>query len=1305
MSCIINEYKVKKLPTKGKPNSRYYLLLSDDSVEEYITDKDGNYKKVLGGSSLNVSAGSLSNNVNSLVFSNANNVSFGLSGSTITASVEGGSGGGTNFILSNANGISFGTLGSTVTASYTVPNNYISSNQSSLFQLTANNSLSLGTEYTSHTHSQYVNVSASSLFQNTSLMSNYLGTDYTTHVHTQYINISESSNFSGTQSFQPINISDSVQSTNVSSIQLGNINGLSLYITNGSIAGSYTDNGGGGGDGINRISAGSQIANATATVVFSNSNNVSFGMSNNSVVTASVSYSQPTDYISTAQSSLFQQTSQMSDYLQSGYTTHTHSQYLNTSQSSLFQATSDNSLSLGSNYTTHTHSQYVNNSQSSLFQQTSLMSNYLGTDYTSHTHSQYLNTSQSSLFEQSSHTTIFLTSQSAQVFSASGGSSSFQTLEFVNSNGFTFSNTNGSIRASYSVPTDYVSSNQSSLFALTANDSLSLGTGYSTHTHSQYLNTSQSSLFEQSSHTTIFALSTHTHGNPTLALTNLSGSTASNSGGFTLSLSVAPGGGGADGYNILAAGTQTANTTGTIVMSNSNGISFGMSNSSIITASYTVPTDYFSSNQSTLLLNTSQSTLFRHTSADSQLQFTSQMSDYLGTNYTTHTHSQYINTSQSSLFEQTSHTTVFLTTQSGQAFSAGAASSVFQTLSFQDSNGVSFSNNAGAIRVSHDLQFTSNTSAITASALNTSQSSLFQHTSATSAITSNALNTSQSSLFQHTSATSAITSNALNTSQSSLFQHTSATSAITSNALHSSSPRVFNVLVATNNTGGGATSLSSNVSFSNANGVSFYSSAGGAVVGSVNTSYAASNHSHGNPTLALTNLSGTTASNSAGLTLSLSAAAPGGGGGIALANSQTTYTSGTAHLSGIGAITIQSTTGQSFQISVPATSSLSATGILSISTNGSTVSIGASQSNQVITMYATSNTTQSSTGTQNASSLIFRGAGAASVGISNGSVVISAPNAGAGNITVSAGTTSAGLASLVFSNSNGVSFGLNGSTITASAVGGGGGGIALANSQTTYTSGTAYLSGAGAITVASTTGQSYVISAPGSSSISGTGQVSISVNGSTISIGVPDIAPRNFYNPYGDLVMVAGAVGQGTLNINPNVMPAITFDRVYMPINNTNSSNSSGSHTLSFWLGIYTQDVSTLNLLTSASQTYTIVHSGTVGSYSLYSGMRHISIGISSSLSEGRYYIGVVSRTTSGGANGSYSQFLASNLNSNFLGHFGSSHNTTYQFQPGIGVYSVTTSGMPSSIGYSQLRGSDSLAQRPPILIFANSTI
>lgn len=84
---------------------------------------------------------------------------------------------------------------------------------------------------------------------------------------------------------------------------------------------------------------------------------------------------------------------------------------------------------------------------------------------------------------------------------------------------------------------------------------------------------------------TTAAQSDHSHGNPTLALTNLTGTTASNSAGFTLSLSGAGGGViNQTGPNI-AAGTQTA-TSGTVVFSNSNNITFGMSDNSVVTASF-----------------------------------------------------------------------------------------------------------------------------------------------------------------------------------------------------------------------------------------------------------------------------------------------------------------------------------------------------------------------------------------------------------------------------------------------------------------------------------------------------------------------------------------------------------------------------------------------------------------------------------------------------------------------------------------------------------------------------------------------
>ena len=82
---------------------------------------------------------------------------------------------------------------------------------------------------------------------------------------------------------------------------------------------------------------------------------------------------------------------------------------------------------------------------------------------------------------------------------------------------------------------------------------------------------------------TTAAQSDHSHGNPTLALTNITGTTASASNGFTLSLSA--GGGGVTnqtGPNI-AAGASTI-TSGTVVFSNANGVSFGL-NGQTMTAS------------------------------------------------------------------------------------------------------------------------------------------------------------------------------------------------------------------------------------------------------------------------------------------------------------------------------------------------------------------------------------------------------------------------------------------------------------------------------------------------------------------------------------------------------------------------------------------------------------------------------------------------------------------------------------------------------------------------------------------------
>lgn len=218
--------------------------------------------------------------------------------------------------------------------------------------------------------------------------------------------------------------------------------------------------------------------------------------------------------------------------------------------------------------------------------------------------------------------------------------------------------------------------------------------------------------------------------------------------------------------------------------------------------------------------------------------------------------------------------------------------------------------------------------------------------------------------------------------------------------------------------GGTSSALVNNIVFSNSNGVTFglngstltASVAAGGGGGSVNISAGTTSN----------NLTNFVLSNSNGLTFGLN------GSTITGSHNGLTSQSNQALSAANGSFTFQTAT---FANSNGISFSTGTQGIYA-SHNGIT-----SQTNQSLGLYAVSNTTQSSSGTVDARTLSFQGAGNVSVGISNGSVIISATGAGGGGITnvnLSAGTTSQNLSNFVFSNSNGVSFGLNGSTVTGS---------------------------------------------------------------------------------------------------------------------------------------------------------------------------------------------------------------------------------------------------------------------------------
>lgn len=212
-------------------------------------------------------------------------------------------------------------------------------------------------------------------------------------------------------------------------------------------------------------------------------------------------------------------------------------------------------------------------------------------------------------------TTTFGTTVQGVALSAGTQTVSSGTVAFADSNGVTFG-MSGSSQITATVRTDYQSAGA-------------------------YLTTA--------------ALSNHSHGDPTLALTNLTGTTASASNGFTLSLSAAAPGAG--GGNIIAADTRTAGEGSSVVFSAANGVTFGLNavGGSVMTA--TVKTDY-------------------------------------------------------------------LTSQSNQAASAANGSYAFQTLSFSNANGISFGTSAGsAITGSHNAITTARASN-DAVGLNTAQTNV-----------------------------------------------------------------------------------------------------------------------------------------------------------------------------------------------------------------------------------------------------------------------------------------------------------------------------------------------------------------------------------------------------------------------------------------------------------------------------------------------------------------------------------------------------------------------------------------------------
>lgn len=243
-------------------------------------------------------------------------------------------------------------------------------------------------------------------------------------------------------------------------------------------------------------------------------------------------------------------------------------------------------------------------------------------------------------------------------------------------------------------------------------------------------------------------------------------------------------------------------------------------------------------------------------------------------------------------------------------------------------------------------------------------------------------------------------------------------------------------------------------------------------------------------------------------------------------------------------------------------------------------------------------------------------------------------NGGRINATISGNTVGAGTlvssGTLTLAGGNNITLSQDGNAISIVGGAGGGGGVALANSQTTYTSGTANLSVAGgAMTIASTTGQSFNFSVPQTSSLSATGAVSISTDGSTISIGAPTYSPMSqwVHNSAAMYSSSTSAMVNTSVSLVRMLIPEqISFTRVEFPVSvsgATQSSANTAAMALSAVGVIYSRNNSTLNAIVGQSSTTTYSYASNTGVYSSITGPRLMSFNLATSLSAGEYYFGV----------------------------------------------------------------------------------
>lgn len=598
-----------------------------------------------------------------------------------------------------------------------------------------------------------------------------------------------------------------------------------------------------------------------------------------------------------------------------------------------------------------------------------------------------------------------------------------------------------------------------------------------------------------------------------------------------------------DGGNVIAGGTQTAVSTGTVVLSNSNNVSFGMSNSSVVTASASFPAQTV---QTLGVFASSQTTAQSSSNTVDARSFTHRG---MGAVSVGMSGNELVISAPNTVAQSVQSLGIFALGNTTQSTNTTADA---RSLSFIGLGAVSVGMSGGSVGVSALAQ--------------TNQSvGLFAGDNTT----------------QSTSATA--------DARSLSFAGEGAVSiGVSGGSVRVSSPvqsnqqvGIFAVSNTTQSTSQTADARS--LSFAGAGAVSVGVSGGTVKVSvAVQSNDSVGLFAGGNTTQSTSNSADIRSMSFAGA--GIASVGVSGNSVLVSVPSPSAQT-----VQSVGLFALGNTT-QSTNTTADARSiSFVGLGAVSVGMSGGSVGVSApTQTNQQIGVFAVSNTTQSTSQTADARSLSFAGAGGVSVGVSGGSVMVSAPTPIAqsnqslgmfalGNTTQSSNTT-ADARSLSFIGLGAASVGMSGGSVGVSVP-------AQTNQQL------------GIFAVSNTTQSTSQTADARSLSFAGAGMASVGVSGGTIKVSVPTPPPMSQWPNFPILVQGTGGMFSGSAGAGGNsslttaslwAQPAyieapLNFNEIRgfanFPGSTTTTANfgATGGSTI----GLYSMNVSTLSLMSS----------------------------------------------------------------------------------------------------------------------------